>query len=366
MPKNVIILIFAFLMINNIYGQKSKLLQNINFRAKELKHSINKEGDSLIFECERLIYSIEIFNQDYEKIVQVGSKKTKIALNDTPLGRLVVQAKLEDKRILMTLLRHQPIDAQPKTKPIPRPTHTIVANVKPQNELKNNTFALQAEIESKATYILRSKTEPKIRPDNVTLTYVKSQHELKNSTFALKPEIESKAKYILKPKVAYNKPKSKEPVTASIDKVKELPIEEKATVKIVKHLPNEDDKKRLSVTDMLNWKKKSANSNTLKNYWIAEEINSGTNISKSMRLVNEQMAIKLISKNKIEALKTSQGKLNTLIIWEIYDVEKFLKMQTNNPDYIYSSKSELFNVVPYFHSDILEDKTSLSDISSLN
>ena len=74
-----------FLMLAS-YAQKSTLLQNINFRAKELKHSLNERGDSLILQSEKTIYSVEIFNQDYEKVVEVGGNATTIPLKGTPTG----------------------------------------------------------------------------------------------------------------------------------------------------------------------------------------------------------------------------------------------------------------------------------------
>jgi len=72
--KNLLIMrilytIVFLLLTTSIYGQKSTLLQNINVRAKELKHSLNKTGDSLILEGERTIYKVEIFN----KVIQTLS-----------------------------------------------------------------------------------------------------------------------------------------------------------------------------------------------------------------------------------------------------------------------------------------------------
>jgi hypothetical protein len=89
------------------YGQKSTLFQNINFRAKELKHNLNKAGDSLILEGERTIFKVTIFNGGFEKIISVKDSKAKIPLNDIPVGRFVVEATLQDKLIVLTLLRNE-------------------------------------------------------------------------------------------------------------------------------------------------------------------------------------------------------------------------------------------------------------------
>lgn len=317
MLKNFCILVFTLSLLAS-YGQKSTLLQNINFRAKELKHSLSKDGDSLILESERTIYSVEIFNQDYEKKVEVGDKKTKIALNDTPLGRLVVQAKLLDKRILMTLLRHEAIDIQPKAivpKPIaiPRLRVTKACEIKALTTLKSKTLIGHHKPISLAEFIIRHKAKlPKPKSQIATI----------------------------------------EPIDETIDET----IEEKTEIKIAKveepkliieksTPPNNNQTK--SVTSMLNWKRHKTNTKNPKYYWVALETNNGTSSYKTMKLVNEVIADRLISKNKLET-KTNNGKMNKLTIWEVYDKDRFMEAQVENPEYINSTSSELFNVVPYY------------------
>ncbi len=82
-------------------------------------------------------------------------------------------------------------------------------------------------------------------------------------------------------------------------------------------------------------------------FWVILEVNTGNNSYKSMKLVNESIATKMISRNKL-VRKTSYGKLNKLSVWEIYNKTEFMKKQASNPDYINSSSSDLFNVVPYY------------------
>jgi hypothetical protein len=98
---------------------------------------------------------------------------------------------------------------------------------------------------------------------------------------------------------------------------------------------------------MLNWKPPRATSNNQKFYWIAEEINNGNSSHKIMKLVRGDVATEMISKNKIES-KTKNGSRNKLTVWEVYDTAEFMKEQLGNPDYINSSSSNFFNVVPYF------------------
>lgn len=92
------------------YGQKSTLIQNTNFRAKGLKHSLNSTGDSLVLSSDQNIYKVEIFNSEFDKTFFVDSHQAKVPLMDIPLGRFVTEVKVNDKLILITLLRHEVIN----------------------------------------------------------------------------------------------------------------------------------------------------------------------------------------------------------------------------------------------------------------
>lgn len=87
------------------YGQDIFLLKNTNPKAKELKHRLNSAKDSLILGCDTKIIQIDIFNEDYEKIVAIDGYDAQISLEDIPEGKLIVEAKLADKVIVMGLLR---------------------------------------------------------------------------------------------------------------------------------------------------------------------------------------------------------------------------------------------------------------------
>lgn len=89
-------------------------------------------------------------------------------------------------------------------------------------------------------------------------------------------------------------------------------------------------------------------------YWILLEVNTGNNSNKSMKLVDEYAAKKMIKRNKLVS-KSNFSKSNKLYVWEIYDTTKFIKNQTANPDYINSSSSEFFNVDPYYVSPSSDD-----------
>ena len=226
------------------YGQKSELIQNINYRAKELKHSLNESGDSLLLQSDRTIYSVEIFNSGYEKKVKIDSTIAKIPLDDTPLGRFVVEAKLIDKRIVMTLLRSELIN---------------------EPELKDDVIE-----------------------ENLTVNDILNSADTEKKTTS-----------------------------------------------------------NYSPSAILNTRLKTKSNENLKYYWVIVETNTGNSSSKIMRLVNEALVFKIISKNKLET-QTAKGKLNTLTVWEVYNTTKFMREQLRNPDYINSTTSTLFNVEPYF------------------
>ena len=97
-------LVFLFLTAF-MYGQNSTLIQNVNFRAKELKHGLNKSGDSLLLEGERIIHSVDIFNAHFEKNFAVNNSSASIPLEEIPVGRYTTEVKLDDKLIIITLLQ---------------------------------------------------------------------------------------------------------------------------------------------------------------------------------------------------------------------------------------------------------------------
>ena len=103
----MILFLFSILVS---YGQKSSLIKNVNFRAKELKHDLNKDGDSLLLESKQTIYQVEIYNSLYEKKMSINRYKTKVAINDLPQGKYITEVVLSDRRIIMTLIRHQAVD----------------------------------------------------------------------------------------------------------------------------------------------------------------------------------------------------------------------------------------------------------------
>ncbi len=143
--------IALLLLITFSYGQKSTLIQNINVRANELKHSLNKTGDSLILEGKRPINKVEIFNNDFEKTFVVNHHKAKIPLHKIPVGRFITSVKLNDKLIIITLLRHKTLDESPKVSASNKTEQTnnktvIVSQNKAKGKVSTNIHTLEKTI----------------------------------------------------------------------------------------------------------------------------------------------------------------------------------------------------------------------------
>jgi hypothetical protein len=88
-----------------LFGQNIILERNTNPKVRDLKHTLNETRDTLIMSCKNAIIKVDIFNEDYEKIVVVENLEVYIPLNDLPAGRFVVEAQLSDKIVLMHLVR---------------------------------------------------------------------------------------------------------------------------------------------------------------------------------------------------------------------------------------------------------------------
>ena len=132
--------IACLLLTTLIFSQESSLIQNINFRAKDLKHSLNTNGDSLLLESEFDISKVNIYNDTFEKSYIVDKQKTKIPLVHIPNGRFVTEVKIQDKLIIITLIRH-------KTLPI---SENPIVDTDLDNNTTANELTLINEAEGKA------------------------------------------------------------------------------------------------------------------------------------------------------------------------------------------------------------------------
>jgi len=109
-----ILLILSTFVIN---AQESILIPNTNIDAKELVHSLNKTNDSLVLNCDYIIYKVEIFNSEYMKIYEINKKEIQLPLTELPLGRFSIAVFTNRKIIMINLLRNKPYTI---SKPVPR------------------------------------------------------------------------------------------------------------------------------------------------------------------------------------------------------------------------------------------------------
>lgn len=119
--------IIVFLLVASLVkSQNTTLIQNRNFRADELKHNLNSSGDSLILKGLRSIIKVTISNDDFSKTFRPIDKDAKIPLEGIPLGRFTTEVQLDNKLIIITLLRHETIES------ISRPLVSL--NVQPPSQ----------------------------------------------------------------------------------------------------------------------------------------------------------------------------------------------------------------------------------------
>ncbi|WP_412561635.1 hypothetical protein [Winogradskyella sp. MIT101101] len=133
-----------------IFGQESSLIQNINFRAKDLKHSLNASGDSLLLESEFDISKVNIYNNTFEKTFIVEKQKAKIPLAKIPNGRFVTEVKVQDKLIIITLLRHKALNT----------VEDPIVDTDSEKTTTINEITLTNEAEGKTLPITDTKEQP--------------------------------------------------------------------------------------------------------------------------------------------------------------------------------------------------------------
>ncbi|WP_422105887.1 hypothetical protein [Winogradskyella sp.] len=240
MYKNLLALLMLFLtMVSN--SQDIVLLKNFNPKAKVLQHHLNKTRDSLILDCSQSIIKVDLFNGDFEKTVEVNNSKVNITLNDIPVGEFMIEVQLDDRTIIMELIRY--------------------------DRAKNSSNACDS---GELAYEKGTMLDENLNTINVTTTN--------------------------------------------------------------------------RIENLLSPRKRTAKK---KFFWVILKISNAPGSAKTMKLVDETIAKKLIQKNKLESNNATR-KFNELIVWEVYDSSKFMQAQLADPNYINSTTSDLFNVIPYY------------------
>jgi len=116
-------------------------------------------------------------------------------------------------------------------------------------------------------------------------------------------------------------------------------------LRLIKSVP------KLSLESILARGKEKSNTNSKRKYfWVSLQVNNDLGGNKTMKLVDQKLANKLIKRNKLEHSSASE-KLNDLTIWEVYNKKEFIKHQISNPKFIHSASSDVFNVTPYYSTE---------------
>jgi hypothetical protein len=285
----------VFLLLTTlVYGQKSTLFQNINFRAKELKHSLNKAGDSLILEGERTISKVEIFNSDYEQSIAVKDSKVKICLNDIPVGRFVVEATLPDKLIVITLLRNESLHPE-KTISKPEKKTSLFGD----DPITSITDTAAKKVTAPRLVVI-NKTEPSSKEEEIIANDKKSNIAISRNAVGTEDSASPKNNEII--------------------------IEESLTIN--RTMASNPGHKNVEA------------------YWIVYKTNTISGGGTVKRFGDQALVERMIANINLDK-KTKAGKHNELTIWEIYDVSKFVKYKMKKTNDL-STDKEFFNSKPYF------------------
>lgn len=319
----------VFLLLTSVvFGQKSTLFQNVNVRAKELKHNLNTEGDSLIFNCERTIYEVVIFNDDFERVIKVRDSEAIIPIADIPVGRYIVEALLSDKLIVITLLRNEPFDDFEEAPLITDSTDlfgtrkAVVSSAEEPKAAPKVEAPINVEEEKVAEV---TKEEP--LPAKETFG---EESDIKKTDLALagKKRTPTKKAATLVKKDANSK--KKKTVTSSLS----LFNTKAKTAKKPKAQPTID--------------REAARANRIvSTYWVIYKINDGQSSQKIQQMSDQEAVDRLIRKNEID-MKTKSGRLNELIVWTVYDPPKFVEHKRKHKTDYLKIESESFKMEPYY------------------
>ncbi|WP_407557370.1 hypothetical protein [Winogradskyella sp. 4-2091] len=311
------------LLASLVYAQKSTLYQNVNVRAQELKHNLNKTGDSLILKCERTVYEIVIFNDDFERVIKVRDNEAVIPIADVPVGRYIVEALLSDKLIVMTLLRNESFGTPP-----PKALITDSSDLFGTKQKKEAVASVEVPIKTPEKEEIKVAAIEETQPMEELTS---SENHIKKTDLAVagkKSEPEKVKKPRLKRKVTYTKPK--DPTESSL-----------SLFKSEKQTASTSSKRSTREVD-------AARANRIEStYWVEYRINNGQSSQKIQKLGDQDTVDRMIRKIEIDK-KTKAGRLNELIIWTVYDPPQFVNHKKNNKSNFTTLPSESFNLEPYY------------------
>lgn len=117
-----------------------------------------------------------------------------------------------------------------------------------------------------------------------------------------------------------------------------------------KEQSDNQDIEDVTITSTIEKKKKKKKKKKVIYYWVVYKSNSNVGSRKSMKLLYKDEVVELIKKNKYE-LESGVASNNTLVVYAIYNKNKFMNKQVRNPKFYKSAKkSRVFNVVPFYNS----------------
>ena len=113
--RDVFTILILLLLINgSAYAQKTytTIKKNLNFTANNFTHELTTTQDSLILESDVPFNKVRFLNGDFKKVFEFSSwvYKSKIPLNELPLGKYTVLFYDESKIIVFRLARLLPFD----------------------------------------------------------------------------------------------------------------------------------------------------------------------------------------------------------------------------------------------------------------
>tara|TARA_R110002111_G_scaffold123359_2_gene187354 strand:+ start:1438 stop:2484 length:1047 start_codon:yes stop_codon:yes gene_type:complete len=327
----------VFLLLTTItYGQKSTLFQNVNVRANELEHNLNEAGDSLIFKCERTVYEVVIFNDDFERVIKVRDTEAVIPIADIPVGRYIVEALLSDKLIVITLLRNESFNLPKQDILVADSSDLFGKKTAPKKEV---VASIETSIE---TSEIEVEEEAEIIAENVP--------PLNNEIFGEESNIK-KTDLAVAGKKAEPKP-----TVAKVEK--RAPVKAKATKKSSLSLFNTKSETTTKPKRSTRAVDAARANRIVSTYWVEYKINNGQSSQKIQKLGDQETVDRMIRKIEID-MKTKAGRLNELIVWTVYDPPKFVEHKRLNKTDFTKVASESYNMKPYYKK---VNETEASDL----
>lgn len=146
--KGFLCLFLTFTTATFAQNHVVKLQKNYNFRAKELRQSLNEDKDSLILDADLEMYKIEFLQHpEFKQIFRPYSKQVTLPINDLPIGRTVIAVHVNRKIILFNIVKSQPSISELLNKKASKAVHQDTIKVKlKSDEIKTSSVTFDNKI----------------------------------------------------------------------------------------------------------------------------------------------------------------------------------------------------------------------------